>query len=435
VSKVMHRRWPASPDGLSTRDRRPCSYEAYVPDALLSRRLQFDEDVVADIAEAEAAIAQLDVRAGALTNSEALARILLRAEAVASSRIEGLEVGPRRLLRAEAARSLGATSTDVTAQEVLGNIDAMVFGISQINAGDRITVDLILEIHRRLLAGTRLESYGGRLRAEQNWIGGSSYNPCSAAFVPPPPEAVAELMTDLCAFCSKDRLSAVAQAAIAHAQFETIHPFVDGNGRTGRALIQLVLRRRGIAQRVMPPVSLVLATWAKDYVTGLTRTRYRGPSSSKAAEAGTNQWVQQFSIAAIRAVADATRFEGQVQQIQANWRDQLGGVRRNSAADLLVERLPGAPIVTVSSAAELIKRTFPAANNAVTRLEAAGVLKQITLGRRNRAYEAPDIITAFLDLERQLASPEGDTLMSKPSRRVPAPRRHTRVGADVRGFG
>jgi Fic family protein len=95
----------------------------------------------------------------------------------------------------------------------------------------------------------------GHIRAAQNWIGGSSYNPCSAAFVPPPPELVHDLLDDLCHFCNDDSLPAVAQAAMAHAQFETIHPFVDGNGRTGRALVHFVLRTRGLATRVLPPIS------------------------------------------------------------------------------------------------------------------------------------------------------------------------------------
>ncbi|WP_201295193.1 MULTISPECIES: Fic family protein [Nocardia] len=113
-----------------------------------------------------------------------------------------------------------------------------------VGRGESITEDVLLEIHRRLLAGTRLAEHGGSLRDVQNWIGGSSFNPCSAAFVPPPPELVPELMEDLISFCNSDDLPAVAQAAIAHAQFETIHPFIDGNGRTGRALIHLILRRR-----------------------------------------------------------------------------------------------------------------------------------------------------------------------------------------------
>ncbi len=419
MSKVIRRRWVSSLDGQTKRDRRSCEYEAYVPDPLVGRVFTLDGAVAAEVADAEASISRLDLEASSLTGSETLARILLRAEAVASSRIEGLEVGARRLLHAEAARRIRAPTSDVSASEVLGNIDAMAFGVDQVRTGDPISLALVLDVHQRLLSGTSLEEFGGRFRKEQNWIGGSSYTPCSAAYVPPPPEYVADLMEDLCAFCNEDRLPAVAQAAVAHAQFETIHPFVDGNGRTGRALIHLVLRRRGLANRVLPPVSLVLATWAKDYIAALESVRYRGPVTCPEAHAGANRWIAQFAIACSRAVADAAAFEERAQRVEADWRARLGSVRRNSAADRLLQALPGAPVVTVTTAASLIGRTFPAANNAIQRLTAAGVLKQVSLGRRNRAYEAPEIIIAFAALERQLASPEGDTLASSPARRVP----------------
>ena len=134
---------------------------------------------------------------------------------------------------------------------MLGNIDAMTWAVDAVGPGDAVTVDMLLETHRLLMAGGRLEEHGGHLRTVQNWIGGSGYNPCSAAFVPPPPEYVPYLLEDLCDFCNDDSLPALAQAALVHAQFETIHPFVDGNGRAGRALIHLVLRRRGLGVRVL----------------------------------------------------------------------------------------------------------------------------------------------------------------------------------------
>jgi Fic family protein len=419
MSKVLRRHWANDFSGPSRSDRHSCEYEAYLPDSLVGRSFTLDGDVAADVADAEAAIARLNAQASALIDTEALARIMLRAEAVASSRIEGLELGARRLLQAEVVRGLAEAPSDVTATEVLGNIDAMVYAVEVIGEGDPIPVKLLLEVHRRLLAGTRLENYGGRLRDQQNWIGGSAYNPCSAAFVPPPPEFVEDLMTDLCAFCNDDSLPTVAQAAIAHAQFETIHPFVDGNGRTGRALIHLIFRRRGLALRVLPPVSLVLATRARSYIDALDGVRYRGPATGKAAHIGTNLWIGRFAGACTRAVADSDAFETRAREIQNAWRERLPAVRKNSAADLLLRSLPGAPVVTVNSAVALIGRTYPAANNAVSQLMDAGVLKQVNIGRRNRAYEAGDIITAFTDLERQLASPDGDTRTSEPARRVP----------------
>ena len=419
MASLEERRWAGDAAGLTRRDRRPCTYAVYHPDRLAGRRYVLDGDVAADVADAEAALLKLDASAAALAGTEALARLLLRAESVASSRIEGLEVGGRRLLRADAARQLGEASRDVTALEVLGNIDAMVWGVDAAGPGRPITVHTLLEGHRRLLAGTRLESQGGRLRTLQNWIGGSAYNPCSAEFVPPPPEAVAGLLDDLLAFCNDDSLPALAQAAIAHAQFETIHPFVDGNGRTGRVLIHLVLRRRGLGLRVLPPVSLVLATWSRDYIDGLTGTRHVGPPDSAEAHAGTNRWIALFASACRRAVEDATRFEAQVRTLQASWIERAGRPRRDSAARRLIEALPAAPVLTASTAAALIDRSFYAAGQAIGRLVGAGVLAQANVGRRNRTFEAPELIEAFTALERRLASPAGDTRVSAPARRVP----------------
>jgi Fic family protein len=397
----------------------------------MDRSFGLEGDVAADVADAEAAIVRLNAQANALVDTEALARILLRAESVASSRIEGLEIGARRLLRAEAGRSMHEPSSDVTAIEVLGNIDAMIHGLDQLRPGDEITMDLLLEIHRRLLAGTRVEEHGGRLRTVQNWIGGSDYNPCSAEFVPPPPELVERLMGDLVDFCNSDDLPAVAQAAMAHAQFETIHPFVDGNGRTGRTVIHLVLRRRGLADRVLPPVSLVLATLARDYVGGLTATRYVGAPDSEDARTSVNRWTATFAAACTRSVADANDFERRTVELESSWRERLDRVRADSATDRLLRRLAGAPVLTVESAAALIGRTYNPANEAIQRLVEAGILEQITIGRRNRAYEAPEIIDAFMDLERQLASPQGDTRASRPSR--PVPRRSSRASRSRAG--
>src|SRR5580692_9950821 len=420
MARVIRRHWTTDVGaGLARRDRRSCDYEAYVPDILAGRNIALDGDAAADVADAERAIATLDAAAVTLADTEALARLLLRAECVASSRIEGLEVGARRLLRAEAALELGEQSSDVTAIEVLANISAMSSAIQSVSPGDPITVDQLLAFHRTLLAGSRLSAHAGVIRDEQNWIGGSDYNPCSAAFIPPPPEYVSGLLEDLCLFCNGDSLPAVAQAALAHAQFETIHPFVDGNGRTGRALIHLVLRRRGLATRTLLPVSLVLATWASDYIAGLDATRYRGTASSKAAHHGLNLCVARFAAAAKRSVDDASSFEARTRALQHDWRRALGAVRADSATDRLLRALPGAPLITVNSAAALVGRSFTAVNQAIGRLLASGILKQTNVGRRNRAFEAPAVIQAFTDLERQLASPEGNTRTSEPARRVP----------------
>ena len=419
MATLERRRWTGDFTGLTRRDRQPCEYDVYLPDSLSGRSFSLDGEVAADIADAEASLTRLDASSVALADSEALARLLLRAESVASSRIEGLEIGARRLLRADAARRLGIEPRDVTAREILGNIDAMTWAVDTIGQGSAITVNTLLETHRRLLAGSRMEEHGGRVREVQNWIGGSGYNPCSASFVPPPPEVVDDLLADLVEFCNSDSLPAMAQAAVAHAQFETIHPFADGNGRTGRTLIHMVLRRRGLGLRILPPVSLILATWSQDYIEGLTGTRYVGAAESSIARSGINRWIALFASACRRAVEDASHFEGQVREIQASWRERLGRARRDSAVNLLISVLPNAPVLTTTTASELVGRSFPATSMAIERLVAAGVLVQVSVGRRNRAYEATELIDVFTTFERRLASPEGDTRVSAPACRVP----------------
>jgi Fic family protein len=233
---------------------------------------------------------------------------------------------------------------------------------------------------------------------------------------------VPDLLVDLCQFCSGEGLPGLGQAAIAHAQFETIHPFVDGNGRTGRALIHVILRRRGLAPRLLPPISLVLATWSRSYIDGLVATRYRGRADSTAAREGLNRWVALFATATRRAVDDAFAFEATVEDIQRVWRAALGRVRAGSAVERLLQVLPGAPVISIGAAAELIGRSFQATNEAIRRLEEAAVVSQVTVGRRNRAYEARAIIDAFTALERRLASPAGDTLAAPPMRPAPARR-------------
>jgi Fic family protein len=395
---------------LPRRDRQACNYSVYIPDRLAGREFVFRSNEAADVTDAEREIIRLDQQANVLVNTEALARLLLRAESVASSRIEGLEVGPRRLLHADIAKQLGEKSTDVTAAEVLANIEAMTFALSSVDEAKKISANLLFEAHLRLLAPTAIAHLGGIIRETQNWIGGSNYNPCSAAFVPPPPDIVESLLIDLCSFCNEDSLPAVAQAAIAHAQFETIHPFADGNGRVGRALIHMVLRRRGLTTVITPPVSLVLATLAKNYTEGLALTRYIGAPDSSQAHSGINRWTGIFASACRRAVADADTFEKRVADIQKGWTHRLGSARSDSAASLLIQKLPGAPVLTVKSAAKLIDRSIEATNEAIRRLSEAEILSPSKVGRqRNRVFEARDIIDAFTHLERQLTSPAGNT--------------------------
>lgn len=178
----------------------------------------------------------------------------------------------------------------------------------------------------------------------------------------------------------------------------------------------------------MPPVSLVLATDADQYIAGLTSVRGEGSDGSRWLE-----WVEQFVEATGRACVDARRFVQSVQELEFGWRDQLGPVRANSAASALLAELPRLPVFTINTAAETLQRSWDAVNQAVTRLEAAGVVRQVTIGRRNRAYEVVGLFEAMTAYERILASPAADTTIAPPIRPVPAgpaPPPRARPGTD-----
>ena len=414
MPKVVKDLWPGNPAGATRAARQPCRFEAFVPDPLTGQDIAISAQLAADLVDVETLVRGLNTATGPVVNLEPLARFLLRAEAVASSNIEGLQINVRRLARSEAEDREGWSSTDDVAAAVLGNIRALDRALEVASDTTQpVTVDTIRSIHTALLAGTRDEAWAGVVREEQNWIGGP--NPCAAAFVPPPADEVPALLEDLAAYLSGDEHPALLQAALPHSQFATIHPFADGNGRTGRALIQLVLRRRGVATVVVPPVSLVLATQTNRYIEALTATR-----DVDAARAGLVRWVDLFVDATARACRDSTAFARDLADLERSNRALAGRVRRGSAADLLLTAIPALPVFTVKTASDVIGRSEVAVGQAVTRLLEVGVIRQVKVGRRNRAFEAVGLFEAFTGFERQLASPDSDTARTPPVRPVPA---------------
>lgn len=197
-----------------------------------------------------------------------------------------------------------------------------------------------------------------------------------------------------------------------------IHPFGDGNGRVGRALVHVVLRRRELATRYVPPISLILATESRSYVGALTAYRYEGDPASSAAQEGLAELVSVFASACSRSVRDASEFAGRLAALEQEWRARVGA-RRGSAADLLLAALPAAPVITVARASRLVGRTDVAVNNAVRQLVEGDILTQVSAGRRNRAFEAREVLDELTRFERSLASPSGDMRIDPPNRPVP----------------
>ncbi len=422
MAELLRKRWEPQTEGMTRRDRQGCSYGAYLPDPLAGWNLTLPGDLAADIADAETAIRNLNEAGTSHVGLEGLARFLLRAESVASSKIEGLDAGPRRLVEAEAARAQGGESADRVAVEVLGNIAAMESAIGLAVRAERFSLADLLEIHRVLMDRSPRPELGGVIRERQNWIGGSSFNPCSAVFVPPPPDHVDSLVKDLIEYVNGDDHSPLVQAAIAHAQFETINPFADGNGRSGRALIHVILRRRGLSPTFVPPISPVLATWSGDYISGLTAFRHLDPADSPQRSLAAHTWLRTFAGATLRACSDAQIYATKIDELVHQWRANLGTVRKGSALDLLIDVLPGVPLLTVASAAGLIGRSDVATGAAINHLANAGILTQRNIGKqRYRIFEAPTVLNLFTSLERSLAGPTGDTATDEPVRPVPQP--------------
>jgi Fic family protein len=334
------------------------------------------------VAQATASLGALQ-SAGAGHDLEVLASPLLRAEALGSSFIEGLRASNKRLALA----AYEPVAADATARAVLGNVRAMERAIAIGTERGPFRLEKLLDIHRRLLEGTTEERFGGVIRTEQNWIGGRGSSPREAAFIPPPPDRVTALLNDLISFVNLDDLPAVAQAAVAHAQFETIHPFGDGNGRAGRCLIHVILRRRGITPLLVPPISVVLAADARRYIAGLVDFR----------EDRADDWIGAFADAVTTAARSTEELRIRIDALLAGLVERAGSPRADSVARALILGLPAHPIVSAESAAKLYRVTPTAARAALNRLERSGVLILTRVGRRRDREWISDELFELLD--------------------------------------
>jgi Fic family protein len=386
--------WPHDPGAYTRNARKGGTYHPFIPDPIAKRAFVFDEVSTAAIAEATKALGHLDDTPPRIATLGAVARNLLRSESVASSRIEGVLISHRRLARAayEGARKRHG---DARAAEVLGNVEAMERAIEIGARATPLSVGDIQDIHRTLLRHTVDREIAGVIRARQNWIGGNDYTPVGAVYVPPPHEQIPGLLCDLCAFIERCDLPPIAQAAIAHAQFENIHPFMDGNGRTGRALIYTVLRRRGEIRNYIPPVSLVLANHLRDYVNGL------GAYS----EGRVSHWSTTFADAAARAAREAERLAGAIEQLQEQWLERLGQPRADATVRQLISALPAQPVIDVPSAQQLTDRSHVAVGSALRQLQDAGILKRLNERKWGRVWECDELLDLVGDFEQGISTP------------------------------
>jgi Fic family protein len=357
-------------------------YWAFHPN-VLPRDLALPHELGPLLDEATGAVHRLGGVGRLIPNPHLLIGPHLRLEAVLSSRIEGTETDVGQLLRYEAGeRPDPAVANE--AQEVGNYVVAMEHGLRRIGEGFPISIRLLRETHEILLDGVRGQyRRPGELRASPVWIGGTTLE--NAVFVPPPTDVMANALTDLEKFLHERSLPLLVQLALAHYQFEVIHPFLDGNGRIGRLMIPLMLVHR----KAMPQPLLYLSAYFEqhrsDYYDHLLRTSQHGDLT---------RWIAFFLEGVRRQARDAEERTVRLVELQHQMRSDLLDEGRPNSVVRLAERLFSVPILTAQHASVLLEVTPPTAHAAIDALVERGDLEEVTGKERNRIYEAPRIFEA-----------------------------------------
>ncbi|MXZ89147.1 MAG: Fic family protein [Dehalococcoidia bacterium] len=365
-------------------------YRAFIPAPLPPNPpLDLTVGLTGLLAEAEQAVGRLDGSTQILPSQKLFVAMYVRKEAVLSSQIEGTQSSLDDLLAAEARMLRSRQPDDVG--EVVNYVAALNHGIARL-ATLPVSVRLIRELHERLLTGTRgSERQPGHLRESQNWIGAGGAPLSEAIFVPPPHHVVPEALGDLEGFIHEERdLPLLIRIGMAHAQFETIHPFLDGNGRVGRLLITLLLCEQGALQQPVLYLSHYLRQHRSDYYQALQAVREEG---------AWEDWVAFFLRAVQASAIDATETARRIVDLRERHRDLLVvELGRGAGTGLrLLEALYRRPLIDIPEARELLGVTHQAANNLVTRLQAMSVLEEVTGQARHRVYRYSEYADLFAD--------------------------------------
>ncbi|MGB3377090.1 MAG: Fic family protein [Microbacterium sp.] len=372
------RTWTRSGDEIASRRQRrriTGEYLSAVPPDIRRTHVELEPDVLAAADEASHELARFDAELGAFVTP--FAAILLRTESASSSEVENLTAGAKQVALAEL-----SASSSTNARLVLANTRAME---AALRLSDQLDEEAVIAMHDALLRESAPHFVGG-WRREPVWIGGGALSPHSAEFVPPHQDLVPSLMNDLLDFADRDDVPILVQAAITHAQFETIHPFPDGNGRTGRALIHAMLRRGRLTRNVTVPVSAGLLHDPRSYFQSLTE--YRAGDVDAIVHAVTN--------ATFSAIRNGRRLAGDITGVRREWAESVRA-RSDSAVHRLMDVLLAQPVITAKSAAGVLGVSEVTASAAISRLADAGVLVKASGGARYRTWQAPSIIAALDD--------------------------------------
>jgi Fic family protein len=365
--------------------QQPGGYKAFVPSPLPpDPAIRYDEELQALLSKADRAIARLDGIVTVLPNPDLFIAMYVKKEALLSSQIEGTQASLEGVLEFEANMKPRGDVRQV--KEVVNYIKAMGYGMEHF-ANGRVNARLFQEIHRILIKGTRGgKKKIGEFRRNQNWIGPLGANVFDAHFVPPPPEQVLGTMANLEEFFNKeDNMPALVKAALIHAQFETIHPFIDGNGRVGRLLITFFLVAHKVLTRPLLYLSYYLKKNRTEYYEFLQRVRTQGDWES---------WIAFFLRGVDEVSEQAGATAGEMIRLKQSLIDRLYENRISSIyAVKLIDLLFAKPIIDVRAITDEFKISKESGNELVKRFEQLGILRELTGKQRYKKYLFHDYTT------------------------------------------
>lgn len=349
------------------------TYHPAVPADIADLALDLPPNVLAEAEHASYALTRFDAELG--SEIAPFAAVLLRSESAASSQIENLTASARAIAEAE----MPGGKAKPNAALIVANTAAMHAAVA---LSDTVDAQAILAMHRALMANEPRHA-PGEFRTEPVWIGGGS-TPIGATFVGPRHELIPGAIGDLIAYTQRADIPALPQIAVAHAQFETIHPFTDGNGRTGRALVQAMLRNKGLTRHVTVPVSAGLLANTGAYFAALTTYR-----NGDAAEI-----VELVSQACVRAIANARELVADLRGIRQAWNDVITA-RSDSAVWKVADLLTRRPVVNAALLAQELGIESTNAHRYLNPLTDVGILVETTSGPRNRVWRSPEVLAAL----------------------------------------
>ncbi len=366
------------------------TYTAFIP-APLPPKLEWTSSLVSALSEADRLIGRLAGEGYGLPNPHLLIRPFVAREAVLSSRIEGTQATLGELLASEAGAVVDRSLDDL--REVANYVAAMEHGIGRLSMLP-LSLRLIREVHEKLMQGVRGgHATPGEFRRTQNWIGPAGCTLANASHIPPPPNELMRCLGDLETFLQDRSFPPLAQIALAHYQFEAIHPFLDGNGRVGRLLITLFLVERAVLPQPLLYLSAFFEATRADYYDLLRGVTDRGEWGA---------WLEYFLGGVARQAEDALSRTHRLNQRLAQWRLDAAGLPSRTPV-LLLDMLAVNPFITVTKAVEKLGVAFTTVQRAIDRLESLSILTRVGQAKRDRVYCAKELL-AILDEPARLAS-------------------------------